>query len=1118
MNGDDANPNNDDNLYLLNTSTTSWTTAKVAGAKPSGRYGHTLNMLGPKVLVFGGQVEGFFFNDLVAFDLNTLNHANPRWELISPVEGSEPPPARTNHIAITHTDKLYIFGGTNGVDWFNDIWRFDPLTRVWTMLKCSGFVPQPREGHSASLVGDVIYIFGGRDVDGNDLGDLSAFKISTSRWFTFQNMGPGPSPRSGHALCTVGKRIYVVGGEGASSRGDEQMAYILDTTKVRYPAEARPNTEAALDSPTPRTADSKVQSIRSVSGQSTTSTSRLPSRPRDPRAVDRRVSQNGDRPTQLRQPSTRPGVFTTVPRSTSLDSMAPEPNERLNRVKSLEEMKDTRRQLVTPLAMYEDKTIPTSVNSSENAVKIAWLTAELDMARKAGYTSVKDVSMPEHELTPALLTIRQEINSMQERLNESKSEAAEKVKAALVERDVALRECAYEKARNEAFVSNNPEMLQIVESQRNTELELKLAESAARQADLQREASRQPVAVPTNDLAHSKAMAEAQEKHAALVADHTKLQSLLSELQTSTIEHKTRAASLESTLAARSIDDSKLRDLEARHTTGLAALEAAHSSINMSAARLSSAENELRTERERSSNLQSQLDQLNLALQSQKQQLDRHVTDKSILESNLQQANAEAESARNVMTAGLQQLVNHSRSLGPHDPAMHQAELEQVRGELQQTRDLHAQAQQLLTEHTSKLSAAHEQIRSLEEAHSKHAKSTVDLQEQILSHQTNYSKLEDTHRELINSHSSKQVELEESGIRYAALEQIINSRPSRRDSFDKRRSRAAQSPNGRSSQTPDASRLKELEQKLQESAALQRDMQQSHQQATREIEALSNRHRAAEQRARELEMSTGGSDLQSAQARAAEAEQQLTESTANFKERLGQLEADYQSAVHYVKGTEKMLRRMKEELGKYKTANAKLQTQLELAASDPATTDLEQQLAALTLEKHSMQRDLERLQSNGDNPLQAQVERLEYERQEMERRMNESDAKVKLLLDQFESSVDTYRRQSQIMSSPEERVAHDSPTDLPAPSLGMQHRTSSALDLLATELDQLRSRWEAAQPRSSVYRISEDSSNSTNNLVPLGRPVISRGSSHTDTAIDTLRNKRSRGLKSPKDS
>jgi hypothetical protein len=40
----------------------------------------------------------------------------------------------------------------------------------------------PREGHSAALVDDVIYVFGGRDVNGKDLGDLTAFKI-TSGYF-----------------------------------------------------------------------------------------------------------------------------------------------------------------------------------------------------------------------------------------------------------------------------------------------------------------------------------------------------------------------------------------------------------------------------------------------------------------------------------------------------------------------------------------------------------------------------------------------------------------------------------------------------------------------------------------------------------------------------------------------------------------------------------------------------------------------------------------------------------------------------------------------------------------------------------------------------------------------
>jgi N-acetylneuraminic acid mutarotase len=46
-------------------------------------------------------------------------------------------------------------------------------------LQCIGFIPSPREGHAAALVDDVIYVFGGRGVDGKDLGDLAAFQLSS---------------------------------------------------------------------------------------------------------------------------------------------------------------------------------------------------------------------------------------------------------------------------------------------------------------------------------------------------------------------------------------------------------------------------------------------------------------------------------------------------------------------------------------------------------------------------------------------------------------------------------------------------------------------------------------------------------------------------------------------------------------------------------------------------------------------------------------------------------------------------------------------------------------------------------------------------------------------------
>ncbi|KAK1065674.1 Negative regulator of mitotic exit [Friedmanniomyces endolithicus] len=241
----------DDTLYLLNTSTKQWSRALPAGPRPPGRYGHTLNILGSKIYIFGGQVEGYFFNDLVAFDLNALQQATNRWEILiqNTIDGGPPhgqiPPARTNHTIISYNDRLYLFGGTDGVHWYNDVWSYSFHTNSWTQLDCIGYIPSPREGHAAALVGDVMYIFGGRTEEGNDLGDLAAFRITSRRWYTFQNMGPSPSPRSGHSMTTVGKSIVVLAGEPSSAPRDPVelgMAYYLDTAKIRYPPDSASQT------------------------------------------------------------------------------------------------------------------------------------------------------------------------------------------------------------------------------------------------------------------------------------------------------------------------------------------------------------------------------------------------------------------------------------------------------------------------------------------------------------------------------------------------------------------------------------------------------------------------------------------------------------------------------------------------------------------------------------------------------------------------------------------------------------------------------------------------------------------------------------------------------------
>lgn len=58
---------------------------------------------------------------------------------------------------------------------------------------------------------------------------------SDQRWYMFQKMGPAPTPRSGHAMASMGSRVFVLGGLGGESLNpqkpeDPSIIHVLDTS------------------------------------------------------------------------------------------------------------------------------------------------------------------------------------------------------------------------------------------------------------------------------------------------------------------------------------------------------------------------------------------------------------------------------------------------------------------------------------------------------------------------------------------------------------------------------------------------------------------------------------------------------------------------------------------------------------------------------------------------------------------------------------------------------------------------------------------------------------------------------------------------------------------------
>lgn len=208
-------------------------------APPCPRLGHSFTLVGDRILLFGGLANESddpknnipkYLNDLYILETRGAHSHNGKW--IVPKTYGESPPPRESHTGVSFacktTGKLYllIYGGMSGCR-LGDLWLLDIDTMTWSKPCTRGRAPLPRSLHSATMVNNKMYVFGGwvplvvndskatTEREWKCTNTLAVLNLDTMTWenVTMDTVEENvPRSRAGHCAIGIHSRLYVWSG------------------------------------------------------------------------------------------------------------------------------------------------------------------------------------------------------------------------------------------------------------------------------------------------------------------------------------------------------------------------------------------------------------------------------------------------------------------------------------------------------------------------------------------------------------------------------------------------------------------------------------------------------------------------------------------------------------------------------------------------------------------------------------------------------------------------------------------------------------------------------------------------------------------------------------------
>ncbi|KAF8626668.1 hypothetical protein AX15_004759 [Amanita polypyramis BW_CC] len=220
-------------IFCFDIETMQWTHPSTQGDPPPPCRAHTCTLFDRKLFVIGGGLGPTYYDFVYVLDTTTRCWTKPTM----PREADAPQPVpRRAHTAVFYQGMIWVFGGGNGEQALNDLWRLDvtayasyngkePKPIYWQKVETQGDAPPPRGYHTANLVGNYMIIAGGSD-GFIYFTDIWLLNLDNLMWRQLR-MVEQPHKLLAHTSTQVGSYLYIIGGHNGEKYTSEVLLFNL---------------------------------------------------------------------------------------------------------------------------------------------------------------------------------------------------------------------------------------------------------------------------------------------------------------------------------------------------------------------------------------------------------------------------------------------------------------------------------------------------------------------------------------------------------------------------------------------------------------------------------------------------------------------------------------------------------------------------------------------------------------------------------------------------------------------------------------------------------------------------------------------------------------------------